>query len=180
MQKAIREGYGSRSDGVRVELIRTSKAFLSMVCKRLEVISHEDLDTLAAPHIVPFVSARVEQAKQCTTPTRSAQQDVYRQRDQDDVRASPKSRATTIFRLRSDCAVSLRTSCPKSQIMRYDMHTLKGRQMGRGLRHFRTEGAQLVPPPTEPDQYESEAYPTVGAAAEAEAAERRADLFDAD
>ena len=30
--------------------------------------------------------------------------------------------------------------------------------MGRGLEHFRTEGAKLVPPPTEPDAYEAEAY----------------------
>jgi hypothetical protein len=30
--------------------------------------------------------------------------------------------------------------------------------MGRGLDHFRSEGAKLVPPPTEPDAYENEAY----------------------
>ena len=28
-----------------------------MVCNRLEVICHEDLDTLAAPHVFPFVAA---------------------------------------------------------------------------------------------------------------------------
>ena len=30
--------------------------------------------------------------------------------------------------------------------------------MGRGIEHFRAEGAKLVPPPTAPDAYESEAY----------------------
>ena len=30
--------------------------------------------------------------------------------------------------------------------------------MGRGLDHFRKEGAKLVPPPTEPDLYIEEAY----------------------
>ena len=35
-----------------------------------------------------------------------------------------------------------------------DMHTMKGKAMGRGLDHFRKEGAKLVPPPTEPDPYE--------------------------
>ena len=40
-----------------VELMHTSKAFHSMVCNRLEVICHEDLDTLAAPHVFPFVAA---------------------------------------------------------------------------------------------------------------------------
>jgi hypothetical protein len=40
-----------------VELMHTSKAFHSMVCNRLEVICHEDLDTLAAPHLFQFVAA---------------------------------------------------------------------------------------------------------------------------
>ncbi len=39
-----------------------------------------------------------------------------------------------------------------------DQHTLAGRKLGRGLDHFRKEGALLVPPPTEPDPYEDEAY----------------------
>jgi hypothetical protein len=39
-----------------------------------------------------------------------------------------------------------------------DQHTLKGKAMGRGLDHFRSEGAKLVPPPTEPDPFEDEAY----------------------
>ena len=45
-----------------VELIHTSKAFTSMVCKRLEIISHEDIDTQSQPHIVPFVATAVAQA----------------------------------------------------------------------------------------------------------------------
>jgi hypothetical protein len=28
------------------------------------------------------------------------------------------------------------------------MHTMKGKAMGRGLDHFRKEGAMLIPPPT--------------------------------
>ena len=39
-----------------------------------------------------------------------------------------------------------------------DMHTMRGKAMGRGLDHFRKEGAKLVPPPTEPDPYEEKAY----------------------
>ena len=45
-----------------VELIHTSKAFHSMVCKRLEIISHVDIDTLSLPHIVPFVATATAQA----------------------------------------------------------------------------------------------------------------------
>ena len=39
-----------------------------------------------------------------------------------------------------------------------DMHTMKGKAMGRDLKHFRSEGAKLVPPPIADDPYENEAY----------------------
>ena len=39
-----------------------------------------------------------------------------------------------------------------------DMHTMKGKAIGRGLDHFRKEGAKLMPPPTGDDPYEAEAY----------------------
>jgi hypothetical protein len=38
------------------------------------------------------------------------------------------------------------------------MHTMKGKALGRGLDHFRKEGARLIPPPTADDPYEDEAY----------------------
>ncbi len=56
MQKAIRRGMEREAMEFAVELMHTSKAFHSMVCNRLEVICHEDLDTLAAPWVVPFVA----------------------------------------------------------------------------------------------------------------------------
>ena len=39
-----------------------------------------------------------------------------------------------------------------------DQHTLAGKKLGRGLDHFRSEGAKLVPPLTGDDPYEDEAY----------------------
>jgi hypothetical protein len=39
-----------------------------------------------------------------------------------------------------------------------DLLTLAGKKLGRGLDHFRKEGAKLVPPPTGDDPYEDEAY----------------------
>jgi replication-associated recombination protein RarA len=62
MQKAIRRGMEREAMEFAVELMHTSKAFHSMVCKRLEIISHEDIDTQADPAIVPFVAAAVAQA----------------------------------------------------------------------------------------------------------------------
>ena len=39
-----------------------------------------------------------------------------------------------------------------------DQHTPAGKKLGRGLDHFRKEGAKPVPPPTGDDPYEEEAY----------------------
>jgi len=63
MQKTIRRGMEREAMEFAVELIHTSKAFHSMVCNRLEVFCHEDLDTLAAPWVVPFVATAVAQSR---------------------------------------------------------------------------------------------------------------------
>jgi replication-associated recombination protein RarA len=64
MQKAIRRGMEREAMEFAVELMHTSKAFHSMVCNRLEVICHEDLDTLAAPHVFPFVAASLAASRE--------------------------------------------------------------------------------------------------------------------
>ncbi len=43
MQKSIRRGLEREAMEFAIELMHTSKAFHSMVCKRLEIISHEDI-----------------------------------------------------------------------------------------------------------------------------------------
>jgi hypothetical protein len=47
------------------ELIHPSKAFHNMVCTRLEVICHEDLDTIAAPARRPLRRDRVGASRGC-------------------------------------------------------------------------------------------------------------------
>ena len=64
MQKAIRRGMEREAMEFAVELMHTVKAFHSMVCNRLEVICHEDLDTLAAPHVFPFVAASLAASRE--------------------------------------------------------------------------------------------------------------------
>ena len=63
MQKAIQRGMEREAMQFAVELMHTSKAFHSMVCNRLVVISHEDLDTLAAPWVVSFVATALAQSR---------------------------------------------------------------------------------------------------------------------
>ena len=48
--------------------------------------------------------------------------------------------------------------CSENPDFALDIHTMKGKAMGRGLDHFRKEGAKLIPPPTADDPYEDEAY----------------------
>jgi replication-associated recombination protein RarA len=64
MQKAIRRGMEQQAMEFAVELMHTSKAFHSMVCNRLEIICREDLDTLAAPWVAPFVFTATAQSKE--------------------------------------------------------------------------------------------------------------------
>jgi hypothetical protein len=39
-----------------------------------------------------------------------------------------------------------------------DQHTIAGKKLGRGLKHFREEGTKLIPEPIGDDPYEDEAY----------------------
>ncbi|WP_057848381.1 hypothetical protein [Bradyrhizobium valentinum] len=141
-----------------VELIRTSKAFHSMVCKRLEIISHEDIDAMAQPWIVPFVATAVAQAMRW-----------YDQEKLGTSRLAIGNAIRLMCRARKSregdhfaAAVGLRSLlegfAPTIPDWANDQHTLAGRKLGRGLDHFRKEGAKLVPEPTEPDLYVEEAY----------------------
>ncbi len=157
MQKCIRRGLEREAMEFAVELMHTSKAFHSMVCNRLEVICHEDLDTLAAPHVFPFVAASL-----------AAPRDRYgksigeaRLMIANCIRImcrSPKSRAGCHFAAAIGLRSMLEDFVPTVPDFALDQHTLEGRKMGRGLEHFRREGARLIPPPTGDDPFEDEAY----------------------
>jgi hypothetical protein len=54
------------------------------------------------------------------------------------------------------CSKTSRRRSPTGRSI--DQHTLAGRKLGRGLDHFRSEGAKLIPPPTDDDPYKDEAY----------------------
>ena len=64
---------------------------------------------------------------------------------------SPKSRAGCHFAAAIGLRSLLEDFAPTIPDWAIDQHTLKGKAMGRGLDHFRREGAKLVPERTEPD-----------------------------
>jgi replication-associated recombination protein RarA len=71
---------------------------------------------------------------------------------------SPKSRAGCHFAAAIGRRSMLEQFAPTIPDWANDQHTLAGRKLGRGLDHFRKEGAKLVPSPTADDPYEDEAY----------------------
>src|SRR5258705_7559509 len=70
LQKCIRRGLEREAMEFACELIHTSRAFTTMVCNRLQVICHEDLDTVVQPWLVPFVATACQQASLFYKPDR--------------------------------------------------------------------------------------------------------------
>jgi replication-associated recombination protein RarA len=157
MQKCIRRGLESEAMQFAVELIHTSKAQCSMVGNRLMVISHEDIDTATQPHIVPFVATAAAQAKdwyEADNPSKSrlALGNAIRMLCRAD-----KSREGDHFQAAHGLAALLEHFVPKVPDFALDMHTMKGKRMGRGLQHFLEEGCKLEPAPQIEDKYKPEA-----------------------
>ena len=160
MQKHIRRGQEREAMECAVELMHSSKAFLSMVCKRLQVISHEDIDTQANPQIVPFVYIVCQQAKDWhdSDPMKLGK---VRMAIGNAIRLmcrAQKSREGDHFHTAVGLANLLENKVPEIPDWAYDKHTAQGKRLGRGLDHFREIGTQLVPAQPTKDAYEDEAY----------------------
>jgi replication-associated recombination protein RarA len=128
-----------------------------MLCNRLIVICHEDLDTIAAPHVFPFVAASLAASKERYADKIGEARLMIGNCIRIMCR-SPKSRAGCHFGAAIGLRSMLEDFAPTIPDFALDMHTMKGKKMGRGLDHFRSEGARLIPPPIGDDPYEDEAY----------------------
>ena len=159
LQKCIRRGMEREAMEFAVELIHTSKAFCTMVCNRLEVISHEDIDTYADPTIVPFVKTACDQARswyvadkrklgKCRMAVGNAIRLMCR---------AKKSREGDHFNAAIGLKSLLEGYIPEIPDFANDKHTLVGKRLGRGIDFFRSESTKLIPKP-EKDAYEDEAY----------------------
>jgi replication-associated recombination protein RarA len=158
LQKCIRRGMEREAMEFAVELLHTSKNFFSMVCKRLEIISHEDIDTGAAPWIVPFVKTATTQAREWYDPekmggSRMAIGNAIRM-----MARAPKSREGDHFHVAVGLRSLLENFIPEIPDWANDGHTLAGKRMGRGLDYFREESTKLVPAQSSKDAYEDEFY----------------------
>ncbi len=140
-----------------VELMHTSKAFHSMVCKRLEIISHEDIDTQAEPHIVPFVATAVEQAMRWYDPDKlGASRMVIGNAIRMMCRAA-KSREGDHFAAAIGLRSQLEGFVPTIPDWANDQHTIEGKH-GPWPRSLPQRGREAGAAADRADAYEDEAY----------------------
>jgi hypothetical protein len=111
---------------------------------------------LAAPQVVPFVSTALAQSRERYSKSIGEARLMVGNAIRMMARA-PRCRAGCHFAAAIGLRSMLESSAPTIPDWANDQRTLAGRKLGRGLDHFRAEGALLVPPPTETDAYEDEA-----------------------
>ena len=158
MQKCIRRNLELDAMRFAVELHLTSKSFCTMVTNRLEIISHEDIDTMAAPWIIPYVRTACEQARAWYDPKKIGKSRMAIGSCIRLMCRAPKSRQGDHFHVVAGLQALLEGYVPEIPDWANDRHTLAGKRLGRGLEHFRRESTRLVPELTEADPYEDEAY----------------------
>jgi replication-associated recombination protein RarA len=158
LQKCIRRGMEREAFEFAVELLHTSKPYCSMICKRLQVIVHEDLDCIEQPWLIPMSRAVAEQMAEW-----------YEQPNPGKARMALGNLVTVMCRAKKSrrgdhfqSAIGWRSLLlkfkPPIPDFVYDKHTTKGRAMGRGMDFFRKVSTLLVPEPEKPDPFEDEAY----------------------
>lgn len=163
MQKAIRRSDERLAMEMACELCHTSKACCTMVLNRLEVISHEDIDSVAAPWVVPYVFAAVQHVheRRKRHPDRPSAVLMPVGNAIMVMCAAPKSRIADHFQAAIGWRSLLEGYKPVIPDWALDAHTTQGKKMGRGLEFFRGVGTKLINEDgTEPEEdgYANEAY----------------------
>lgn len=153
MQKSIRRGLEEEAMYWALELEGTG--LLAHALNRLKITAHEDIG-LADPQAVMFAVAACEQCKAWHKTKNEAWHLALGNAIRVLARAA-KSREADHFH----AAIRWRRSQgwhPDIPDWALDKHTRRGRKMGRGLEHFRQEGAKLDKPVAESDSYIDDAY----------------------
>jgi replication-associated recombination protein RarA len=158
MQKCIRRNLEMKAMEFAVELIDTSKGFTTMVCNRLRLISHEDIDVIAAPWIVPFVHAATEQAVQGYDQEKPGRTRMPIGNCIRLMSRAPKCRQGDHFHIVAGLHARLEGFVPEIPDWANDGHTIAGKRLGRGVDYFRKVSALLSPAPFHADPYEAEAF----------------------
>lgn len=147
MQKCIRRGLEREAFEFAVEMIHTSKGFNTMVCNRLVIIAFEDIDTMAQPHIVPYVAAATAFAKDQWKPPNPGKSRMAIGAAIRIMARAPKSREGDHFQAAIGLNSLIGGYVPVIPDWALDGHTLAGKRKGRGLDYFLSESVRLKPAP---------------------------------
>jgi len=160
LQKYIRRGEELEAMRCAIEMMHSSKAFHSMVTKRLQVIAHEDCDNLSRPDVVPFVKAAMDQANAWydPNPEKLGKSRMCVANSIMLMCRAPKARTADHLNAATGWADILEDYKPVLPDWVHDQHTTEGKRKGRGLDYFREHSTRLVPAPTTKDPYEDRAY----------------------
>ncbi len=162
LQKCIRRGMEREAMELACEMIHTKKAYCTMVCNRLELICHEDIG-LACPELIAIVATCCEQAGRFYPSSADATKGKFakpRMIVGNAIRLmcrAAKSREGDHFQAAIGLRQQLEHVIPQIPEWACDMHTHRGRALGRGLEHFLSDSVELHPA-AESDNYEDEAH----------------------
>ena len=144
MQKSIRRSDEEEAMLFACELYHSSKAFCTMVLNRLQVISHEDIDCIESPWIVPFVETSCRQIKEKYAAGKIEDGRLFLANIILMLCDAPKSRIADHFHTALGYGNKDGTLVPKMEDYMLDHHTAAGRRLGRGLNHFREHASKLI------------------------------------
>ena len=177
LQKWIRRSREREAMEFATELMHSRQALHTMAWNRLVVISHEEIDSVRAPYVVPYVATCRAQAfesyKKAKAKSKTGDPEnpgFARMIMANAVRMlcrAPKSRVANHLGAACGLRELLHGYVPVIPDWAMDMHTAQGKRRGRGLEHFRYEAARLFewsdedednPLPVGEDEYTEEAF----------------------
>lgn len=152
LQKFIRRGETERAARAAYELSICSEEAEKVVWRRLRVICAEDVG-LANPQAPSVVHALAESA--CELPWGTPDRNILLTHAVRYLCQCPKDRASCT--LNSVIKRRVKAGAPfELPDYVYDMHTIKGRAMGRGRMHFLHEASRVIPPSERCDPWYAE------------------------
>lgn len=142
LQKFIRRGDMEHAARAAFELAAYSAEAEVVVWQRLRVICAEDVG-MANPQAAAVIHALAESAK--AFPWGNPDRHIILTHAVRYLCASPKDRASCTLNSVIKRRISAGTPFELPDYV-YDMHTEKGREMGRGRMHFLQEASRVIPP----------------------------------
>jgi replication-associated recombination protein RarA len=141
LQKSIRRGLLENALLLAYEMAATSAELEEHLWARLSVISVEDVG--GGSFLEPVIIDSLYRMHQ-RFPRGAGDRFLFATHAIRLLATAPKDRVTDEMANWAKLSVDIRGERPEIPDVAYDMHTRRGREMGRGLEHFMKEGAQVA------------------------------------